>query len=208
MPQLAEVKIEDVDLGKLTFEKTDEGILVLPGRPNGVRIKVDGKFVNANDFFKDLGFDSEEDTPAIADDAILVVERDGTAYLGTCSEIQDFGGSGLQDVDLTPVVSNNPATLLLTPGANRQHDSYADRQRSEDAGPRGEPSGGHAGQRRRRGFVRERRGRLEDHGGEGQPRRVVRGAEGIDVQRGAGCQRAHGAGHGQGREHLEGRRRR
>jgi hypothetical protein len=112
VPQLADVKIEDVDLGKLTFEKTDKGILVRPVDPNAVRIKVKGKFVNANDFFKDLGFDSVEDTPAIADDAILVVERDGKAYLGTCSELQDFGGSGLQDSNVTPVSSGPVSTSV------------------------------------------------------------------------------------------------
>ena len=135
LPQLAEVEIEDVDLGKLTFEKTDEGILVRPEDPNAVRIKVKGKFVNANDFFSDLGFEDVEDTPAIAADAILIVERDGKAYLGACSELQDFGGNGsLEDVDLTPVISGplstpvpsaTRAAATSVPAANRPGGSRA-----------------------------------------------------------------------------------
>jgi hypothetical protein len=34
LPQLADVEIEAVDLGKLIFETTDEGILVLPEDPD------------------------------------------------------------------------------------------------------------------------------------------------------------------------------
>ncbi len=115
LPQLAEVKIEDVDLGKLTFEKTDEGILVRPEDANAVRIKVKGKFVNANEFFGDLGFDSVEDTPAIAEDALLIVERDGKAYLGNCSELQDFGGGGSSE-DLDFNATPTSFSPLGTPG--------------------------------------------------------------------------------------------
>ena len=116
VPQLADVKIEDVDLGELTFEKTDEGILVLPKDPDGIKIKVKGKFVNANEFFSELGFDETESDsgPLSAEDALLIVERDGKAYLGDCSELQDFGGD---DVDFggTPVISQ---TIVIsgTPG--------------------------------------------------------------------------------------------
>jgi hypothetical protein len=92
LPDLAEADIEDVDLGKLKYTKTDEGILVIPEDPDGMRLKVDGKFVSANDFFADMGFEDSEDTPAEADEPLLIVERDGKAYIGDCSGLQDFAG--------------------------------------------------------------------------------------------------------------------
>jgi hypothetical protein len=115
VPQLADVKIEDVDLGELTYEKTDEGILVLPKDPDGIKIKVKGKFVNANEFFSELGFDdtSSDSGPLSAEDALLIVERDGKAYLGDCSELQDFGGG--EDLDFeepTPASSGSTATRV------------------------------------------------------------------------------------------------
>jgi hypothetical protein len=137
LPQLADAEIEDVDLGELTYEKTDEGILVLPKDPDAIKIKVKGKFVNANEFFSDLGLDeSEEDSgPLTADDALLIVERDGKAYLGDCTELQDLGG-GDEDLDFgnpTPASSGSTATRVpsvsvtltvpgnaSTPAANRQ----------------------------------------------------------------------------------------
>ena len=114
VPQLADAKIEDVDLGKLKFEKTDEGILVTPEDPNAIRIKVDGKFVNADEFFSELGFDdSGDDSPADAAEALLIVERDGKAYLGECSELQDFSGADSEDPVPTP--SNSGTTSTRAP---------------------------------------------------------------------------------------------
>jgi hypothetical protein len=116
VPQLADVKIEDVDLGELTFEKTGEGILVLPTDPDGIKIKVKGKFVNANEFFSELGFDdtSSDSGPLSAEDALLIVERDGKAYLGDCSELQDFGGG--EDLDFEePTPASSGSTASRTP---------------------------------------------------------------------------------------------
>jgi hypothetical protein len=92
LPQLAEIEIEDVDLGELEYERTEEGILVTPVDPNGIRVKVEGRFMNANEFFSSLGLESEDDSPASPTEPLLIVERDGKAYIGDCTQLQDFGG--------------------------------------------------------------------------------------------------------------------
>jgi hypothetical protein len=92
LPQLAEVEIEEVDLGELQYQETDEGILVMPVDPDGIRVKVDGRFVNANEFFSSLGLEDEDDSPASPTEPLLIVERDGKAYIGDCSQLQDFSG--------------------------------------------------------------------------------------------------------------------
>lgn len=110
LPQLSEVEIEDVDLGKLRFEKTDEGIRVLPEDPNAIRVKIKGKFINANDFFSGLGM--EESDSSIAEDAILIVERDGKAYLGECSDLGEFGATSNEEDDFALTVVSG---VLSTP---------------------------------------------------------------------------------------------
>ena len=88
-PELADLKIEEFDVGEVKVEQTDEGYLVSPTDANKMRVKVDGKFVNANTFFRDNGFEdigSEE----LAEDPILLVRRDGKTYIGDCEALGDF----------------------------------------------------------------------------------------------------------------------
>ena len=92
VPQLSEAEIEAVDLGRLSFERTDQGMLVTPEDPDGIRVKVGGQFVSANEFFRDLGFDESDDSVASPAEPLLIVERDGKAYIGDCEQLQDFGG--------------------------------------------------------------------------------------------------------------------
>jgi hypothetical protein len=91
LPNLAEVEIEEVDLGKLKFEKTAEGILVVPEDPGAIRLKVKGKFVDAEELFAEMGFtESDDDDLGGPAEPLLIVERDGKAYLGDCANLQDF----------------------------------------------------------------------------------------------------------------------
>jgi hypothetical protein len=114
LPQLAEAEVEDVDLGKLSFETTDEGILVTPEDPTAIRLKVEGKFITADEFFSDLGLENEDDSLAGPEEALLIVERDGKAYLGNCAELAEFsGGGGLEDEDEPPI------SMTVTIGGQR-----------------------------------------------------------------------------------------
>ncbi|HLF70562.1 MAG TPA: DUF4352 domain-containing protein [Dehalococcoidia bacterium] len=115
-PELAKAKIEDVDFGKLEYEKTDEGILVKPADPEKLRVKVNGKFVDANEFFGSLGLEeSDEGTDVTSGDPLLVVKRDGKAYIGDCSELQSFAG---EDASASGP-SSTPTGPSATAAANR-----------------------------------------------------------------------------------------
>jgi hypothetical protein len=97
-PGLANAKIEDVDLGELTLEKASDGYEVAPVDAAAVRIKASGKWQTVEQFFTGLGFDEDDSGPADIG-AVLLVERDGNWYLGECSELQDFSGTGPGDDD-------------------------------------------------------------------------------------------------------------
>jgi hypothetical protein len=88
MPDLAKMKFQEVDLGKLVYERTSEGILVRPESPDAIRVKVGGKFVLARDLFADFGF--EESDSITSAEPILIVERNGRAYVGECDELGGF----------------------------------------------------------------------------------------------------------------------
>lgn len=90
-PQLADAKIDDLDLGKLSFNKTSEGIEVNVTDPEAVQVKANGKWVKATDYFESLGLD-ESDTSISEDVPTLMVKRDGKWYIGDCAELQDVSG--------------------------------------------------------------------------------------------------------------------
>jgi hypothetical protein len=92
-PELQDIEIEEVDAGPLTLEQTPEGTLVTPQDPEALRIKVDGEFVRATDFFAEAGFEAT-DSETISD-SVLLVRRDGNIYLGDCSQLEEILG-GLQ----------------------------------------------------------------------------------------------------------------
>jgi hypothetical protein len=88
-PELKDLKIEEFDVGEVKVEQTDEGYLVSPTDADKIRVKVDGKFVNANTFFQENGFeDLASDDPT--EDPILLVRRDGKTYVGDCEALGDF----------------------------------------------------------------------------------------------------------------------
>ncbi len=89
-PELKDLKIEAVDAGPLDIKHTDDGALVTPKDPNALRIKVDGEFQSAADFFGPAGF-SPQDANSSAD-PLHLVQRDGKIYLANCQELQDLAG--------------------------------------------------------------------------------------------------------------------
>jgi hypothetical protein len=91
-PELADTRIEDIDVGQVKVEKADEGYLVAPADPGAMRVKVDGQFVNADEYFTSAGFESDLSGDEV--DPILLVRRDGKIYAGDCQELQDFVGGG------------------------------------------------------------------------------------------------------------------
>jgi hypothetical protein len=89
-PDLQDVEIEGVDPGPLNLEQTAEGTLVTPEDPDALRVKVDGEFVSATDFFAEAGFEAEGSETFV--DSVLLVRRDGEIYLGDCSQLADLSG--------------------------------------------------------------------------------------------------------------------
>ena len=89
--ELEDLEIEEFDIGEVTVRETEEGTLVAPKNLDSIRVKVDGKFVNADEYLQSVGFD-EFGTDDPAEDPILMVRRDGKTYIGDCSFLEDFSG--------------------------------------------------------------------------------------------------------------------
>ena len=87
--ELEDLDIEEFDIGEVTLQETEEGTLVAPKNLDSIRVKVDGKFVNADQYLQSVGFD-EFGTDDPAEDPILMVRRDGKTYIGDCSFLEDF----------------------------------------------------------------------------------------------------------------------
>ena len=61
-PKLKGAKVEAIDFqGKAKVEKTDKGAKVTIPGPADARVKVDGKFQNAFEYFKSVGLAEDED---------------------------------------------------------------------------------------------------------------------------------------------------
>jgi hypothetical protein len=105
VPTLPKDKIEDVDLGDVSYNRTSEGIEVTPGDPNAIKIKVKGKWVAIDDYFNAAGFSSSE-ASTTADEPLLMVKRDGKWYIGDCSSLQDMSSPFGSLSDSTPTTSS------------------------------------------------------------------------------------------------------
>ena len=99
-PELQDIDIEGVDVGALNLEHTDEGTLVTPADPDALRLKVNGVFVSAADFFAESGFEPTEDGDLA--EPVLLVRRDGEVYVGDCSEIEGLSGGFGEGTTSTP----------------------------------------------------------------------------------------------------------
>lgn len=90
-PELRGIEIEDVDVGELRLEQVDEGTLVSPLDPEAIRVKVDGNFMPATEFFAVSGFEPSDDEDDLAE-PVLLVRRNGDIYIGDCSELEGLSG--------------------------------------------------------------------------------------------------------------------
>jgi hypothetical protein len=98
-PEMSKIDIEAVDMGKLEITKNGDEISVIPAEPDKIRVKVDGKFVNADEYFNSLsgtstspgGATMTSTMASVPDDtALTLVRQDGKLYVATCEELQDF----------------------------------------------------------------------------------------------------------------------
>ena len=89
--ELDDLEIEEFDIGDVTLQETENGTLVAPKNLDSIRVKVDGKFVKADEYLQSVGFDEfGADDPA--EDPILMVRRDGKTVIADCSFLEDFSG--------------------------------------------------------------------------------------------------------------------
>jgi uncharacterized protein DUF4352 len=125
VPDLSKSKVEDVDLGKLSYEKTSDGIKVSAIDPNAVRLKVKGKWMTPDEYFSLSGLTNSSDATAGVDQPTLMVKRDGKWYIGDCSSLKDFSNplGGLSDSTPTASASTprsgSQATPAVTAGPGR-----------------------------------------------------------------------------------------
>jgi hypothetical protein len=91
-PELSDLKIEAVDLGELNVQPTADGYLVAPVNPDAVRVRVDGRFVNADEYLAGFGFEREAAADLAPIESLEFVRRDGKLYVGDCSALQDISG--------------------------------------------------------------------------------------------------------------------
>jgi hypothetical protein len=90
VPDLSKNKIAAVDLGKLTFDKTSDGITVTTTDSSAIKLKVKGKWVSTDDYLQTAGLSGDATASLGVDQGVLLVKRDGKWYLGDCSMLQDF----------------------------------------------------------------------------------------------------------------------
>jgi hypothetical protein len=87
--ELDNLDIEEFDIGEVTTQETEQGTLVAPKSLDTIRVKIDGKFVNADEYLQSVGFDAfGDDNPA--EEPILMVRRDGKTLIGDCTYLEDF----------------------------------------------------------------------------------------------------------------------
>ncbi len=88
-PELSKLDIEDFDVGDVKVEESGEGYRVTVANPDSMRVKVDGKFVDADEFFEDAGFgEITEGDPS--EEPINFIRKDGKVYVTDCEALGDF----------------------------------------------------------------------------------------------------------------------
>ena len=111
-PKLKGAKIEDVDFqGKAKVNKTDKGATVTIPSAKDSRVKVDGKYLNAAEYFKSAGLirDGDKDDP---DDVELTLVN-GRYFDADCSNLTDIADSGKR-ANATPTPPPSTATPSRT----------------------------------------------------------------------------------------------
>jgi hypothetical protein len=92
-PKLKGAKLEDIDFqGKAKVDKTSDGATVTIPPARDSRVRVDGKWQNAFDYFKSVGVVDDNDKDD-TDDVDLVL-RNGRYFLADCDDLEDIAASG------------------------------------------------------------------------------------------------------------------
>src|SRR6185503_1009903 len=111
-PKLKGAKIEDIDFqGKAKVTKTDKGATVTIPAAKDSRVKVDGKYLNAAEYFKSTGVveDGDNDDP---DDVELILVN-GRYFDADCSNLTDIADAGKR-ANATPTPPRGTATPSRT----------------------------------------------------------------------------------------------
>ena len=114
-PEISKLKVEDIDLAGPKVEKNGNEVKLTITDVNKVRVKADGKFVNANDYFKSVGFKDPGDSPLEGlEKPLLLKEQDGKLYLSDCSDLQDLASAGPQPTPTPQRTSASPTPQRTT----------------------------------------------------------------------------------------------
>jgi hypothetical protein len=87
-PELAAARIQDVDLGEMEVTKSGDRYLVSPKDASQARIRANGQWMQATEFFSRLGLDDAEDLTG--GETLAFVIRDGRALVADCDVLQEF----------------------------------------------------------------------------------------------------------------------
>ena len=113
-PGLKDVKLQGVDVGKVTLQKNEQGTLVSLQDPTALRVKVDGNFKPVDQFFADAGFEATGEGDL--EEPLLLVRRNGKVYLGDCSGLDDLSGGLAQDSGgSSPTPASGPGSSRAEP---------------------------------------------------------------------------------------------
>jgi hypothetical protein len=83
VPDLARARMEAVDLGNLSIRKVGDQYLVRPTDPSAMRVRVNGQWVNADQFFSQIGFSEPGESVGIEDEIAFEI-RNGRALVADC----------------------------------------------------------------------------------------------------------------------------
>jgi hypothetical protein len=110
-PELSKVKVEDIDLGQTKVEKNGSEVKLTVQDPSKVRVKVDGKFISADEYAKRVGFDDISDSPLEGvEEPLLLKEEGGRLYISECSDLEDLSDSGMSSSGPTPTPQRGSAS--------------------------------------------------------------------------------------------------
>jgi len=118
-PDINKLKVEDVDLANPKVEKNGNDVKITITDSNKIRVKVNGKFVPAQEFFKSIGFDDPKDSPLeVTDEPLMLKEQDGKLYIANCDDLKDIASaSSGPSATATPSRNNPTATPTRAAGS-------------------------------------------------------------------------------------------
>jgi hypothetical protein len=90
-PEISKLKVEDIDLANPKVEKNGNEYKLTITDSKKIRVKTNGKFVNAEEYFKSIGFKDIDDSPLSGvEEPLLLKEQDGKLYISDCSSLKDL----------------------------------------------------------------------------------------------------------------------